>query len=188
MGSGDFTIYALLDPRDRQVRYVGMTKNPAQRMARHLVEARRKGRTKRLEWVRSLVIAGVEPEMIEVERTSDWHEAEQFWIAYFRAMGADLVNGNEGGRCAVSMTASKPWTAGVRGVRCPTALFLKSAACFGVSAEFRKEFRDKLSKMNERQRCEAELRFSQIMAQKAPVLLSRWIETAGVKTLAVACG
>lgn len=188
MEHGDFIIYALLDPRDRQVRYVGMTKNPKERLSRHVREARRKGGTKRLSWVRSLVAAGCTPEMVELERTGDWHEAEQFWIAYLRSVGADLVNGNEGGQCAVTETASKPWAAGVRGVRCPTATFLKAAADAGVPESFRDGMRADLAAMGEKQRCEAELRFAEIMEPKARKQINRWLASAGDRTLAVACG
>ena len=187
MGIGEFIIYCLVDPRDRAVRYVGMTQSPDERLRRHLQDAKR-GSTRRANWIRSLVSAGVTPEMIEIERGHDWHEPEQFWIAYFKAIGADLVNGNEGGRCAVVETASKPWTAGERGVRCPSAIYLKAAASAGVSPEFRAEARRRLAKMSEADRCNAELRFAQLMHPRDPKPIDRWIEAAGERALAVACG
>lgn len=37
-------------------------------------------------------------EEIECERDSDWHEAERFWISYFRFLGFPLTNLESGGQ------------------------------------------------------------------------------------------
>lgn len=89
-------IYVLIDPRDRQVRYVGKSVRPASRLREHLQRARL-GRASHLYcWIRSI---GAIPdiEVIDEVPDSDWQVAERFWIAYLRMVGADLVNATEGG-------------------------------------------------------------------------------------------
>lgn len=95
------TIYGLVDPATRELRYVGKTQQrPAQRKAYHESLARRRGRKSPVYcWIRSLHAGGNRPEMIELETvvTGDWREAETFWIAYARALGARLTNCTAGG-------------------------------------------------------------------------------------------
>lgn len=90
-------IYGLADPRDGQLRYVGKTVGPlARRLGRHLnASSRRKNRKDR--WIANLIAKDLRPEIFEIEVADDWVEAERFWIAYFRAIGADLVNHTSGG-------------------------------------------------------------------------------------------
>lgn len=90
-------VYALHDPSGA-VRYIGITqKDPIERVKRHYRECRY-GNTKRKTWLRSLFLSGQEPLYSVLEQTPDWDEAEKRWIAYFKASGADLVNGNAGGK------------------------------------------------------------------------------------------
>lgn len=91
-----WAVYALHDPSGA-VRYVGISKNPTERVIRHFRECRY-GSTKRKTWLRSVLLRGEEPQYSILEWTDDWDEAEKRWIAYFKASGANLVNGNEGGR------------------------------------------------------------------------------------------
>ncbi len=90
-------VYALHDPNGA-VRYIGITsKEPLERVKRHYRECRY-GNTRRKVWLRSLFLSGQEPTYSVLEHSKDWDEAEKRWIAYFRASGANLVNGNGGGR------------------------------------------------------------------------------------------
>jgi hypothetical protein len=97
-------IYVLIDPITNELRYVG-------RSSRGLIRPKRHWRDKELEydyycsrWVRSLVSNGLVPE-IEVLEQFDHSEnindvlndAEIFWIAYWRSVGARLTNANAGG-------------------------------------------------------------------------------------------
>jgi len=45
------------------------------------------------------------PEIIEIEQTDEWQDAEKFWIAYFRYIGAKLTNMRDGG-CGVAGSRS----------------------------------------------------------------------------------
>ncbi|MBY9039463.1 hypothetical protein K7461_29235, partial [Pseudomonas fluorescens] len=60
-------------------------------------------------WWRSLMETGCQPELEVLEIVpsgSDWIEAEQFWIAYYRFIGCDLVNLCDGGQGTVGIRFS----------------------------------------------------------------------------------
>lgn len=89
-------IYALKDPRDGAVRYVGKADNPRGRYLAHL--RRRTWLTsKKDKWLAALRGEHVKPELIILEEvsTSNWEAREQAWIEQF---GSSLFNGTPGGR------------------------------------------------------------------------------------------
>ncbi|MHB1086139.1 MAG: NUMOD3 domain-containing DNA-binding protein [Minisyncoccota bacterium] len=94
-------IYGLADPRDGCVRYVGKTKGALRTRRNAHVSDVKRGRTfiPRHRWLKSLLDAGITPEIIEIDivSTDGWQEAEQFWIAYLRSLGCDLLNATAGG-------------------------------------------------------------------------------------------
>jgi NUMOD3 motif len=86
---------------------VGMTtKTLTARLKGHLRNAGEKNH--RAYWIRSLLAAGVKPEIAEVEvvPVSDRAAAEQCWIAFYRAQGARLVNATDGGEGATGFKMS----------------------------------------------------------------------------------
>lgn len=92
-------IYALCDPRDNRVRYIGKTNNLRRRYGQHLIE---KTNTHRTHWIQSLIEIGLAPHLIVIEEIApeqDWEERERLWIARYRAMSNDLTNGSDGGDC-----------------------------------------------------------------------------------------
>ena len=101
-------IYGAIDPRTSELRYVGKTKGTLKaRLAGHL---RAGTHTHRGHWFRSLRNQGVAPDMFVIERVpedSDWRECEQFWIAYFRSIGCNLVNTSVGGDGATGVALSE---------------------------------------------------------------------------------
>lgn len=93
-------VYGLVDPRDGQLRYVGVTRvSPEKRLLAHLRDAKQsKEQSHRIHWLRSLLNQGITPEVFVIEENpSDWKEAEPFWINYFKSIGANLVNSGGGG-------------------------------------------------------------------------------------------
>lgn len=95
-------IYGLYDPLTKQLRYIGKTTaSQERRWAIHNNLAKRKTPRRIYNWWRSVLAVGAEPEIFEIESIpagGDWVEAEQFWIAYYRFLGCDLVNSCDGGQ------------------------------------------------------------------------------------------
>ncbi len=107
------SIYLLVDPRDQTAFYVGATTKPVrQRLSSHINDAcHLAARGARYERIRDIAAAGARADacVLETARAEDWVEAEQFWIAYFRAIGARLTNVAIGGPGALG-TRQKPTT------------------------------------------------------------------------------
>lgn len=104
-------VYVLVDPRDRQVRYVGETGRSARsRLSQHIRTARERTTPRVNAWIRGLLNDGVEPEIIEVESASSKesrYAAEIYWIEQFSAMGASLLNLAKGGSSRVGFRHSE---------------------------------------------------------------------------------
>jgi len=87
----EWHVYALKDPRDGAVRYVGATYNPKQRLQGHLSD--RTGPPK-CAWIADLQDRGLAPEMCVLEsgNTDPREQAacEQRWIDRFRPSGGLL--------------------------------------------------------------------------------------------------
>src|SRR3990172_2617818 len=96
------TIYGLAERDSGELRYVGKTdRDIAVRLAQHHKDAGNgRNRNRHLSyWIRK-----VGPEIFSIEETSDWVEAEQFWIAYYRALGCRLLNICPGGKAPPSQS------------------------------------------------------------------------------------
>ncbi|HLL80654.1 MAG TPA: GIY-YIG nuclease family protein [Ktedonobacteraceae bacterium] len=99
---GEMYVYVLCEPDGRyDVRYVGITTDPAVRLRQHLVPSRLKKRENAAlsAWLISLLKRSVKPLMLTVEKVPGTarQEAEQKWITFFREKGADLTNISPGG-------------------------------------------------------------------------------------------
>lgn len=98
-----WTIYALVDPETKVVRYVGYTHHSVdERLKYHDWDARRKGphgQTKKAKWLSGLKRRLLKPEVAILQvGQGDWAAAEQFWIASFENAGTELLNMTVGGR------------------------------------------------------------------------------------------
>jgi hypothetical protein len=91
-------IYALIDPRTDDIRYVGKTNQPLpRRLSAHLIE---KSKCHRCNWISELKRFGLVPliEIIEeVKEGINWQEREIFWIKHLRIVGFNLTNNTSGG-------------------------------------------------------------------------------------------
>jgi len=89
-------IYALVDPRDKRIRYVGKSNTPKRRLNHHLHDNWVCHRT---NWIKQLLGIGLSPQLIILEEVEQriWKERECFWISLLRANGFNLVNSTEGG-------------------------------------------------------------------------------------------
>lgn len=93
-------IYALRDPRDGEIRYIGKAEDPVRRLRQHMEPGQlNRYRSHKNSWLKGLLDAGYLPELEIV----DWVEperadaAEIHWIAWYRMGGSPLTNGTDGG-------------------------------------------------------------------------------------------
>ncbi|HEU5198353.1 MAG TPA: GIY-YIG nuclease family protein [Ktedonobacterales bacterium] len=91
--TGQYVIYALIDPTDHRICYVGQTRNPRLRLLNHLSKKHHRG--EKGAWLRSLEEKGHQPFMQILERVTDKETAlarEQVWICRFLERGMPLIN------------------------------------------------------------------------------------------------
>ncbi len=92
------SIYILIDPRDEEIRYVGLTtQGIKKRLKQHLIEKRHHGHY--THWMGKLRRLGLSPRIEVVQEVPrEWvAQAEVYWISHFRDRGCRLVNGTDGG-------------------------------------------------------------------------------------------
>lgn len=89
-------IYALIDPRDGAIRYIGKANDSRKRLVKHLADARRR-RTPVYDWINMLAKLGMRPTFQVLEVADDWVEAERRLIAEARDRGERLLNVADGG-------------------------------------------------------------------------------------------
>jgi len=97
-------IYALTDPMWLNVRYVGKSIDPRQRLINQCNE---KSNTYRCHWIQSLVKQGMHPIQTFLEVLDDnanWQDREKYWISYFKSHGNKLVNCTDGGDGVVNLS------------------------------------------------------------------------------------
>ena len=102
-------IYALYDGTDNRphpnwktyegvwFRYIGRAHTPEKRVADHVSDSRKKNRTRKEKWIRSVLRKGTAPKFLILETTTlaAWREREKAWIAKFPK--GQLTNGTIGG-------------------------------------------------------------------------------------------
>lgn len=90
-----FTIYALRDPRDLQIHYIGLTENhPVWRLVQHLQDKQDKNLVK-LTWLAELKTLNTRPDVIVLQFAPDLESAlfiERYWIKLGLQAGWPLTN------------------------------------------------------------------------------------------------
>lgn len=90
-------IYALIDPRDDVIRYIGKSIDPDYRYVQHMNEkVSNKGK---IAWIAGLELEDLQPEMkvLEIANEKNWEEREKWWIERGREFGWPLLNISPGG-------------------------------------------------------------------------------------------
>src|SRR5271166_3360522 len=92
-------IYGLIDPRDGQLRYIGLSSSGMSRPKDHGKESRlKRNKTRTGNWIKSLQSQGLTYEIEVLEEYpndishKDLEEAEIWNIAYYKSLGCELYN------------------------------------------------------------------------------------------------
>ncbi len=114
------SIYALIDPRDGAVRYIGKANDAAERLKSHIRDSRHR-KTPVYSWIRKLRSLGLVPDMkvLATCSESEWPKAERRAIRYQRWFNDRLLNVADGGNepipsraglaaAVVTMNAKRP--------------------------------------------------------------------------------
>lgn len=84
-------IYSLVDAFTQEVRYVGKSDNPEQRLLDHLKDT---NNSAKLAWIQSLDVQGHKPKLVILEEVAVAveFERERYWISYYWKQGHNLTN------------------------------------------------------------------------------------------------
>lgn len=90
-----YCIYTLSDPHDGSIRYIGKTKNTANRFNAHMSAIQGEGSLSKRNWIKNLKSQGLKPvfSIIEESLTSEQAcEREKYWIRHYVKQGTKLYN------------------------------------------------------------------------------------------------
>jgi len=96
----NISIYALIDPRTNNFRYVGKSADPYKRYGTHIRKAKIGCKTHCRKWIATLLKEQKLPEIIILETVYDndsANESERKWIAILKYLDYDLTNKTIGG-------------------------------------------------------------------------------------------
>ena len=89
-------IYALIDPITNEIRYIGKSHNPKQRLNHHVFNSKHK-KTHKECWIYGLLQKNIRPKLIIIEECNEynWVEREKFHISQYDNL-TNLTEGGEG--------------------------------------------------------------------------------------------
>lgn len=92
-------IYALIDPRNGHIKYIGKANVPSQRFKGHLIKAKSGYNLHVCVWIRGILKMGELPilEIIDEVPISEWEFWEIHYISLFKSWGYKLTNMSDGG-------------------------------------------------------------------------------------------
>jgi hypothetical protein len=95
-----YYIYALIDPTDDRVRYIGKTNNLKNRLKKHIGECKKQGFwTPKNQWIKSLLDNNLTPIISPIFETTkeEVNQCEIEYIKRYRELESDLTNATDGG-------------------------------------------------------------------------------------------
>lgn len=94
-------IYALVDPRNNLIRYIGKADSPKARYSGHLLPSQLKQKNHKTNWINGLLEMGLKPrlETLDWVPAEEWQAHEMKWIDRFRTIPGypKLTNSTDGG-------------------------------------------------------------------------------------------
>lgn len=103
-GDGWHYIYGLFDPRTGELRYIGKSDRPAERLANQMNE---RSPTHRCHWLQELRRLGLKPEqqiLDALPEGTDWQSVERAYIRGGRNVAVNLTNGTDGGDGVIGLS------------------------------------------------------------------------------------
>ena len=103
-------IYGLFDPRTKELKYIGKTKDTLKnRLQYHLYPVALKPITLKNNWLKSLLKQGLKPHITPLQETTEdrWQIDEQENIKHWKMMGCPLTNGTDGGEGLLNYKTSE---------------------------------------------------------------------------------
>lgn len=90
-------IYALIDPRNEAIRYIGKSDSPKIRFDHHLID--KKNVTHKTNWIQSLLKIGLKPDfdILDKVNSNEWQFWERHYISLYKSFGCQLTNLTDGG-------------------------------------------------------------------------------------------
>lgn len=95
-----FLVYSLTDPRSGEIRYIGKSCKGLKRPIEHVLPSQLKTKSKKNSWVKSLLAAGLAPNILILKSCVDKHDAslsEIEAIAAANSLGIRITNMTKGG-------------------------------------------------------------------------------------------
>lgn len=99
-------IYALIDPTDGSVGYVGKSKDIAQRYAQHIDGI---GNDRKSAWIAELASQGMNPQLKLIERCRIelLDSREDYWLSFYLDSGEAIYNESKKIKCGAKYTGNK---------------------------------------------------------------------------------
>ena len=99
-------IYCLIDPIDKQIKYIGKTNNVKNRLYTHLSNCNLIKNTPKNSWIKKLKLKKLKPilEILDEVNFKDWEFWEIYYISLYKSWGFNLknyTNGGEGNNCKI---------------------------------------------------------------------------------------
>lgn len=91
-------IYLLKDPITLDIKYIGKSDDPNNRLTEHIRKSKYKN-TYKNNWINGLLKSGNLPimEIIDVVEKNEWSDSEKKWISHYKKLGCKLTNLTDGG-------------------------------------------------------------------------------------------
>ncbi len=93
-------IYALLEPKTNEIRYIGKAKNLELRLRKHAQSSKLKENTHKNNWIKSLLKSGEKFIVVVIDSAltnDELNKKEVKWISYYKTIGCRLTNATNGG-------------------------------------------------------------------------------------------